>query len=78
MTVPFSSYKTGVFTYEVDSGKYLVEEYGKAYVDGNTGEQVGVTNVLVLRTACKATGDSLGHITVDLTSRGDGLVRLWR
>ena len=72
VTVPFSSYKTGVFTYDVDSGRYLVEEYGKAYVDGDTGEQVGVTNVLVLRTACKATGDSLGHITVDLTGGGDG------
>lgn len=65
--VPYSSYKTGVFTYSKDTGLYMVEEYGNAYVDGNTGEQVGVTNVLVLRAACKNTGDSLGHITVDLS-----------
>lgn len=65
--VPFSSYKTGVFTYDKDSGLYLVEEYGAPYVDGNTDRQVGVTNVLVLRASCRNTGDSLGHITVDLS-----------
>lgn len=70
--VPFSSYKTGVFTYDPDSGMYLVEEYGSAYIDGNTGEQVGVTNVLVLQTACRLIpGDDAGRITVDLTG-GEG------
>lgn len=70
--VPFSNYKTGIFTYNADSGLYLAEEYGKAYIDGNTGEQVGVTNVVVIKTACRNTGDSLGHITVDLSSGGTG------
>ena len=70
--VPFSHYKTGVFQYDAQSGRYLVEEYGKSYIDGNTGEQVGVTNVVVLKTACRNTGDSLGHITVDLSSGGTG------
>ena len=70
--VPFSSYKTGVFTYDSTTGKYLVEEYGAAYIDGNTGEQVAVTNVLVLKTACKLiSGDDAGRITVDLTG-GEG------
>jgi hypothetical protein len=70
--VPFSAYKTGLFTYDAASGKYLVEEYGSAYIDGNTGEQVAVTNVLVLKTACKLIpGDDAGRITVDLTG-GDG------
>lgn len=71
VTVPFSTYKTGKFTYDADSGTYRVEEFGQEYVDGNTGEQVTVTNVLVLKTACNLTGDSLGHITVDLTG-GEG------
>ncbi len=70
--VPFSSYKTGGFRYDPDTGLYMVEEYGDAYIDGNTGEQVGVTNVIVVKTACKETGDSLAHITVDLTSGGEG------
>ena len=70
--VPFSNYKTGLFTYDAESGLYLVEEYGSPYIDGNTGEQVGVTNVVVIKTACRNTGDSLGHITVDLSSGGTG------
>ncbi len=72
ITVPFSTYKTGVFRYDPESGHYLVEEYGEAYIDGNSGEQVGVTNVVVLRTACKNTGDSYGHIRVDLSGSGTG------
>ena len=70
--VPFSSYKTGVFTYDEAQKQYLVSEYGNPYIDGSTGQQVGVTNVLVVKTACKATGDYLAHITVDLTGSGEG------
>lgn len=70
--VPFSSYKTGVFTYDPESGKYLVTEYGQPYVDGNTGEQVAVTNVLVIQTKVSQTGDELGHVTVDMTRGGEG------
>lgn len=72
IVVPFSDYKTGVFTYDDASGKYLVEEFGSAYVDGNTGEQVAVTNVLILKTDCAVIkGDTAGRITVDL-SQGEG------
>ena len=78
ITVPFSNYKTGVFTYDQGTGRYLVSEYGDAYIDGNTGEQVGVTNVVVLRTACRSTGDSYGHVSVDLSSGGTGVLRLRR
>ena len=72
ITVPYSKYKTGVFTYDEDSNQYLVEEYGKPYLDGEENVQVAVTNVVVLKTACRDTGDSLGHITVDLSGGGDG------
>lgn len=72
ITVPFSSYKTGVFRYDAESGLYLAEEYGEAYIDGNTGEQVGVTNVVILRADCKNTGDSYGHIKVNLSGSGTG------
>lgn len=72
ITVPFSNYKTGVFTYDPDTGRYLVEQYGGPYVDGDTGEQVSVTNVVVLLTACRNTGDRYAHITVDLSSGGAG------
>lgn len=70
ITVPFSNYKTGVFTYDASSGKYLVEQYGQAHIDDNSGEQLAVTNVLVLRTTVTVI-DSGGHVAMDLTE-GDG------
>ncbi len=72
ITIPFSNYKTGLFEFDEDSGLYLASEYGEPYIDGNTGEQVAVTNVVVIKTACRNTGDSYGHITVDLSSGGSG------
>lgn len=70
--VVFSNYKTGLFTYDSAQRRYLAEEYGKPYIDGDTGNQLAVTNLLILRTACRGTGDSLAHITVDLASGGTG------
>ncbi len=67
VTVSFSDYKTGVFRYDAGLGAYLVEEYGAPYKDGNTGEQVAVTNVLVLQTTTKVL-DSEGRLSVGLDS----------
>lgn len=67
VTVPFSNYKTGVFRYDSTTGLYAVEEYGEAYIDGNDGSQVAVTNLLVLQTTCTVVDDA-GRITVDLSS----------
>ena len=75
LTVPFSTYKTGAFEYDPDSGLYLVEEYGEPYVDGNTGEQVAVKNVLVLYTdVSQLSGDSAGRLKVRTTGSGGGLL----
>lgn len=72
VSVPFSNYKTGVFIYDEDTKKYLVEEYGAAFVDGNNGQQVAVTNVVVIRTSCK-TIDDYGRLDVALSGySGDG------
>ena len=72
VTVPFSNYKTGVFVYDEERGAYQVEEYGAPYVDGSTGEQVAVTNVIVVQARCRYTGDSLGHMDVDVVGEGEG------
>ncbi|MCD8331301.1 MAG: DUF3048 domain-containing protein [Oscillospiraceae bacterium] len=73
ITVPFSNYKTGIFDYDADSGKYLVSQYGAAQVDGNTGEQLAVTNVLLLETNCHViSGDADGHMSITLTGEGEG------
>ena len=73
VSVRFSDYKTGVFTYDAQAGLYRVSEYGAAYVDGNTGEQVLVKNVLVLRTDVSAIkGDDKVRQSVRTTGTGSG------
>lgn len=73
ITVPFSNYKTGIFTYDEEMGKYLVSQYKKPYVDGNDGSQVAVTNVIILKADCHIIpGDDAGRLAVDLTSGGEG------
>ncbi len=72
VTVQFSHYKTGVFTYDAAKGLYKIEEYDAPYVDGNTSEQVGVTNLLVLKTSVVNSGDGAGHMIVDLKGSGSG------
>ena len=73
VNVKFSAYKTGVFDYDAAGGKYLVSQYGEEYVDGGTGEQVAVTNLLVLETGISViSGDTEGRLNVRLTGEGEG------
>ena len=73
VTVKFSNYKTGTFDYDAETGLYLVSQYGKAHTDGNTGEQLGVTNLLVLETAISIiSGDTEGRLNVRMTGSGKG------
>lgn len=73
VTVKFSQYKTGTFLYDAASKKYMIEQYGSAYLDGNTGEQVGVTNLLVLETDISViSGDTHGRLKVRTTGDGEG------
>ena len=79
ITVPFSSYKTGVFTYDEDAGRYEILQHingaDKAYVDANTGEQVAVSNVLILYTdVSRVPGDEAGRMSVRTTGSGEGLL----
>lgn len=63
--------KATLFLYDSAAGHYTVEEYGSAYIDGNTGEQVAVTNVLALRAKTADSGDHYNHMYVTL-DEGDG------
>ena len=75
VSVTFSKYKTGVFTYDADQGLYAVEEYGGPYVDGNSGLQVLVRNVLVLYTdVSDIKGDDKGRKAVRTTGEGEGVL----
>lgn len=69
----YTGYKTGVFDYDSESRLYMISQYGGAYTDGNSGEQVGVTNVLVLETDINViSGDKEGRLTVRMTGSGNG------
>ena len=77
ISVEFSYYKTGLFTYDPEHNMYLVTQHidnrDLPYVDGNNDEQIAVTNVLVLQTDVKPIkGDSAGRQTVRLTGSGSG------
>ena len=73
VTVVMNPSKSTKFAYDEESGKYLVSEYGKEYVDGNTGEQVAVTNVLVLYVKySNIAGDTAGRLRADM-SGGSGV-----
>ncbi len=79
LTVPFSKYKTGHFTYEEEENRYLIEQHidgaDVPYVDGATGEAVSVSNVLVLYTDIGAVkGDDKGRMSVRTTGEGEGLL----
>ena len=71
VSVKFSNYKTGLFDYDAAAGVYRISQYGAAYVDGDTGDQVSAVNVLVLKTSMQVL-DSEGRLSVKLTGSGEG------
>jgi len=73
LSLRFSAYKTGIFTYDAENGLYFVEQYGKDHVDGSTGEQISATNVLVLETDIgEIPGDSYLRCRARMTGTGQG------
>lgn len=80
LTVPFSQYKTGYFTYDSGQGQYLINQSLDGsdpipYVEGATEERVTVRNVLVLYTdVSRVKGDDKGRMSVRTTGTGEGLL----
>ena len=79
LTVPFSPYKTGHFTYDAEENRYLSEQRidgsDVPWVDGAGGKAVAVNNVLVLYTdVSQVRGDEAGRMDVRTTGTGDGLL----
>ena len=72
VSVRFSSYKTGTFDYDPATGRYLVGQYDTGHMDGNTGEQLSVVNLLILRTEIYCSGDYSGHMVIDVQGSGEG------
>ncbi len=80
LTVPFSSYKTGRFTYDSGTNQYFAAQSLDGsdlipYVDGAADEEVGFSNVLVLYTdVSRIKGDTAGRMSVRTTGEGEGLL----
>ena len=73
ITIKYSNYKTGIFRYNGETGLYYVEQYGKPHTDANTGEQLAVKNVLILKTDIShIKGDNAGRLSVRTTGTGTG------
>ena len=69
--VDYSGYKSTTFTYHEDTGLYTAFQHGADYTDGDTGNNVTFTNVLVLSADTKVI-DSYGRLDVNLTGTGTG------
>lgn len=70
----FPGGKRTSFEYDETTRLYKIYEYGAPYVDGATGEQVGVPNVLLLFTdVSQIAGDNKGRINVRTTGTGEGI-----
>ena len=79
LTVPFSTYKTGYFTYDAEENLYYIKQRidGEdiSWVDGSDSQPVGVSNVLVLYTdVSQIPGDTAGRMQVRTTGTGNGLL----
>lgn len=72
MDVSFSGYKGTSFHYDEESGTYQVSEFGSAYTDAATGNQVSVENVIVIQTKLEQLNDAKQRIAVYLTGEGTG------
>jgi hypothetical protein len=71
VTVPFTNSKRTVFTQ--NEGLYYVEQYNAPFIDGEDGEQVAVTNLLIVQAGISVIpGDTEGRLRADLQSGGSG------
>lgn len=72
ITVILNPQKTTSFEYDPDTERYLVSEYGEKYLDGNTGEQLSVKNVIVMYVAySNVPGDTYGRLRANMAG-GEG------
>jgi hypothetical protein len=65
-------HKSTTLRFNATDGLYYASQYGSAYIDAATNEQLSFRNVLVLRTRVVNQGDAAGHLTITLTGSGTG------
>lgn len=74
VTIPYGTYTVPIFTYDKERKLYLREQVKGAHIDGATGEQLAVKNVLVLYVPQKIIAkDKAGRLDIDMITKGKGL-----
>ncbi|MGE4353045.1 MAG: DUF3048 domain-containing protein [Oscillospiraceae bacterium] len=71
IALTFASWKESDFTYDSADKVYYMSQYGSDYKDGDTGEKVGFTNMMVLEAPTR-TLDNYGRLGIDLVGEGNG------
>ena len=67
----YNDYQQVFYKYDAKTGKYLrYQYYGQKHIDGTTGEQLAFDNLLFIGCDHGSTGDSKGHITINLIGSG--------
>lgn len=73
VVVSFRGDKTSSFAYDAATGLYKMSQYGKEYIDGNSGEQMTFKNVMVLYTSQWNRHDGeYSRSYYDLVGEGEG------
>lgn len=70
VTITFRGTKKTLMEYDAASGLYLAHQYGKDWVDGDTGENAAFRNLLVVM--APQTRVDTGHSFYELDGTGDG------
>jgi len=81
ISIPYPRGSQSAYGYDAGSGRYLRSLAGAAHVDGNTGAQIAVENVIVQMVTHQATDiveDSLGSTSIRLDLFGSGRAIVFR
>lgn len=71
VVLPGYVYNHARFQYNAETGLYDRYQYGDAQIDGNTGNQLAVKNI-ILQTCDWESFDDNGYLNIDMTSGGTG------
>jgi len=72
INIPFSGAYPRTFRYDEATGLYLVYNHHGAYRDAETGDHVGITNILVQITSHYVRDEELGVLYVTTVGKGPG------
>lgn len=73
VTIPYNSAHYPQYEYNAEQGVYYRYQFaGEKHIDGETGEQLSFTNIIIIECSHTHTYDEKNHIDVDPVGSGDG------